>query len=164
MAGNLVAVESPVSADLGESAVLSCELYGYLGSVSSLAISWQFNSVPVDPSLIQEQSGTRMIQNGGASPFMSVISVVTLENLTSTMFGTYLCKYNDISDVITLEEIGEYVNFIGLVWHAHSIPHVPSCLVLHSKISTSFLYKTDLRSSCRVMNNSTVELLVFIYR
>ena len=50
-----------------------------------------------------------MIQNGGVSPNLSVISVVILQNLTSTMFGTYLCKYNESFGVITLEEIGEYV-------------------------------------------------------
>ena len=138
VAGNLVAVESPISADLGGSVELSCELYGYLRNGSSLAISWQFNSVPVDPSLIQEQSGTHMIQNGGASPIMSVISVVTLENLTSTMFGTYFCKYSESSDVITLEEIGELLLYSlmapsnCLCMHTPYL-HVLSCLVLRSK-------------------------------
>ena len=111
MTGNLAAVQSSVSAALGESVVFSCELYGYLGNCSYPAINWLFNGVPVDPSLIQEHPGTHMIQNGGGSPIMSVISVVTLQNLTLTMFGAYVCKYNGSINMITLEEsrkISEY--------------------------------------------------------
>ena len=95
----LEASTSTVYQELGESAVLSCELYGYL---ESTAIGWQFFKDPVDPSLIQEQPGTHMIQNGGASPIMSVLSVVTLQNLTSSMFGIYLCTSGSLLNTVTL--------------------------------------------------------------
>ena len=93
---------SAVYQELGESAVLSCELYGYLESGSSTAISWRFINDPVNSSLIQEQPGTHMIQNGGASPIMSVLSVVTLQNLTSSMFGTYICTSGSLLNTVTL--------------------------------------------------------------
>ena len=96
----LEASTSTVYQVLGESAVLSCELYGYLESGS--AISWQFFKDPVDLSLIQEQPGTHMIQNGGASPIMSVLSVVTLQNLTLSMFGTYICTSGSLLNTVTL--------------------------------------------------------------
>ena len=68
-------------------------IYGYLGNGS---ICWQFNDAPVDLSLIREFPGTHMIQGGGTFPIMSVISVVYLQNLTSTMFGPYSYKYDGV--------------------------------------------------------------------
>ena len=91
----LLLTKRSVCEPLGGSAVLSCELYiyGYLGNGS---ISWQFNNAPVDLSLIREFPGTHMIRGGGTFPIMSVISVVYLQNLTSTMFGPYSYKYDGV--------------------------------------------------------------------
>ena len=101
IAGNLAPHQREVLASLGESVELFCELYGYLRSGLD-KIVWQFNGIPLDPSLIQVQNGSHKIQNGGASPIPSVLSVVTLQSLTADMFGSYVCLHNGINNAITL--------------------------------------------------------------
>ena len=89
--------------NLGESVQLSCELYGYLESGPPATILWRRGNDALDPSLIQVRQGSHMIQNGGASPISSVLSVVSLDNLEASMFGTYACRSDTLLNLITLE-------------------------------------------------------------
>ena len=103
-AGVLEANTKSIMRELGESTELFCELYGYLDAGIPTVIYWHLDGVALDPSLIQVQLGSHMIQNGGASPIPSVLSVVTLQNLNTSMFGTYSCYSGPYLNLISLGE------------------------------------------------------------
>ena len=67
---------------------------------------------------------TCMIQNGGASPIMSVLSVLTLQNLTLSMSGTYLCRSGSLIVIFTLIVGKTKSACSGLVQHACNGHHV----------------------------------------
>ena len=108
--GLLYANDPPIIQELGESVELFCEIYGYSGP--SAVIYWYFNGVPIHQNLIQVQQGSNMIQNKGASPIPNVRSVITLHNLTMSMFGTYSCHSQSHLKHITLRQVGKTLSFI----------------------------------------------------
>ena len=91
-----MALESSVTAVAGDTATLSCELYGY---VSSDEITWRFNDRILetgDNISITTEEGNRMLQNGGETPRASIISHLTTTQTTSSQDGTYVCNHEDM--------------------------------------------------------------------
>ena len=76
------------------SATLSCELYGYLPEQLP-PIVWTFGGDQLtDDSVftITTEDGSRMIQNGGTTPWPSVRSLLTINHPNTTHEGTYICS------------------------------------------------------------------------
>ena len=80
-----------VNGEEGESAMLSCEMYGYLTD----EIEWMRDGELLQPGAdyaISSRSGDRMGQNGGETTTNSVISDLTVLQLEQQDAGTYVCR------------------------------------------------------------------------
>ena len=88
---------SVVRTSTNTSVTLSCELYGYLSSGTEPQIVWQ--KLPSrtltsnDPLYtISSMNGSNKIQNGGATPRSSFISVLTIDVVDESVQGMYVCS------------------------------------------------------------------------
>ena len=104
----LIASNKNVSFEVGETAFLECELYGYL---SSGDISWMRGgqTIQVDGKhTLTASAGSRLSISVEGSSKDSMVSVLQVNSLVESDGGTYLCMSSGIGDATEI-----YLNVLG---------------------------------------------------
>ena len=96
--------DASVTAELLDNVTMACEIYGYFPPELP-EIVWRFVAAGEDSIDLSDQAtlleGSRFIQNG-ESPIPSVISELTIFNISNSDEGTYTCHSFQEVEVFTL--------------------------------------------------------------
>ena len=111
--------DASVTAELLDYVTMACEIYGYFPPELP-EIVWRFVAAGEDSIDLSDQAtlleGSRFIQNGGESPIPSVISELTISNISNSDEGTYTCHSFQEVEVFTLTIIsGQKTQLLVLV-------------------------------------------------
>ena len=97
--------DASVTAELLDNVTMACEIYGYFPPELP-EIVWRFVAAGEDSIDLSDQAtsleGSRFIQNGGESPIPSVISELTISNISNSDGGAYTCHSFQEVEVFTL--------------------------------------------------------------
>ena len=98
--------DASVTSELLDNVTMACEIYGYFPPELP-EIVWRFVAASGgDFTDLSNQAtlleGSRFIQNGGESPIPSVISELTISNISNSDGGTYTCHSFQEVEVFTL--------------------------------------------------------------
>ncbi len=104
----LIAANKNVSFEVGETASLECELYGYL---SGGDINWmrKGQTIQVDEKhTLTDSVGGRLSIGTAGSSRNSMVSVLQVKSLVESDGGTYVCMPSGIRDATEI-----YLNVVG---------------------------------------------------